>query len=444
MQEKSESSESSEQAKKINLKELRAQILSMNKESAMDYVLGKAWYRTPRPFQIAILKRAGWNWMETYIATSIENLGRSDNPFYESSESIGELMGVSPRTVRKAGSRLKARGIINREGKNGERHREWKWLDSDDSEGKSETRLEANGVISIIDPGTNVTPTQELLSRLPRNKCHVDPGTNVTPHNNRKDLKKKNENKKKDRKGEKPPTSLTKDSSFKKRSDTEIQTMLDSFPWEDYLVDTPEGLAGCYTNLIGIWKSPSEAKVGRDECSANIIDPKDVNRAFKTLEQMGDLKTRDRICKWLKWYIQNRGLEKSLYITIFSASWKEYQNCETAQKKAQYEKESNERHEKWVNEAIMEINKCPQIKKVMDAVGEFLEPETMENILPNLADLAHALLADHPCIVTDPEVNGLIADIKKRENKFVSMPISRFESMIEKRREAMMTGVATD
>ena len=165
MQEKSESSESSEQAKKINLKELRVQILSMNKESAMDYILGDEWYRTPRPFQIAILKRSGWNWMESYIATSIENLGRSDNPFYESSESIGELMGVSPRTVRKAGSRLKARGIINREGKNGERHRPWKWMDSDDSEGKSETRLEANGVISIIDPGTNVTSTQEQLSR---------------------------------------------------------------------------------------------------------------------------------------------------------------------------------------------------------------------------------------------------------------------------------------
>ena len=75
MQEKSESSESSEQAKKINLKELRAEILSMSKQDAMDYILGEAWYKTPRPFQIAILKRSGWNWMESYIATSIENLG---------------------------------------------------------------------------------------------------------------------------------------------------------------------------------------------------------------------------------------------------------------------------------------------------------------------------------------------------------------------------------
>ena len=41
MQEKSESSESSEQAKKINLKELRAEILSMSKQDAMDYILGE-------------------------------------------------------------------------------------------------------------------------------------------------------------------------------------------------------------------------------------------------------------------------------------------------------------------------------------------------------------------------------------------------------------------
>ena len=444
MQEKSESSESSEQAKKINLKELRAQILSMSKQDAMDYILGDEWYKTPRPFQIAILKRSGWNWMESYIATSIENLGRSDNPFYESSESIGELMGVSPRTVRKAGSRLKARGILNREGKNGERHREWKWMDSDNSDGKSETRLETNAMISVIDPGTNVTSTQELLSRLPRNYCHVDPGTNVTPHNNRKDLKKKEKNKKEDRKGEKPPAYLTKDSSFKKRSDTEIQTMLDSFPWEDYLVDAPNGLAGCFTDIIGIWKSPSEAKVGRDEGSANIIDPMDEKRAFMTLKQMGDLKTRDRICKWLKWYIQNRGLEKSLYITDFSASWKKYHECETAQKKAQYEKEREEKHMKWVKESILEINKCPQIKKVMEAVGELLDPETMENLLPELADLAQALLADPPCIVTDPEVTGLIADIKERDDKYAFSAISRFGDMVEKRREAMMTGVATD
>ena len=309
MQEKSESSESSEQAKKINLKELRVQILSMNKESAMDYIMGDEWYRTPRPFQIAILKRSGWNWMESYIATSIENLGRSDNPFYESSESIGELMGVSPRTVRKAGSRLKARGIINREGKNGERHRPWKWMDSDDSEGKSETRLEANGVISIIDPGTNVTSTQEQMSRLPRNNCHVDPGTNVTPHNNRKDLKKNNENKKKDKEESIP--SFSGDSSFKKEDEDKALEYLNGF---DLL--NPLDLCRSYFGLLKMLKrgSLTERELDLEVASECLNDKVPLEFHRQAI-----------IANWITWYIFTPPPpKKPPYLYNFKKSWADF------------------------------------------------------------------------------------------------------------------------
>lgn len=308
MQEKSESSESSEQAKKINLKELRTQILSMNKESAMDYILGKAWFRTPRPFQIAILKRAGWNWMEMYIATSIENLGRKDNPFYESSESIGELMGVSPRTVRKAGSRLKARGIINREGKNGERHREWKWLDSDDSDGKSETRLETNAMISVINPGTNVTSTQEQMSRQPRNKCHVDPGTNVTPHNNRKDLKKKEKNKKEDKEESIP--SIPGDSSFKKEDKDKALEFLNGFDLHNNLF-----FCKAYFGLLKTFRGIdfTEMKLDSDIASEclNKVPPEFRRQAI--------------LAHWMIWYVLTPPRPKEPpYLSFFKKSWEEF------------------------------------------------------------------------------------------------------------------------
>ena len=317
MQEKSESSESSEQNKKINLKELRAQILSMNKESAMDYVLGEAWFRTPRPFQIAILKRAGWNWMEMYIATSIENLGRRDNPFYESSESIGELMGVSPRTVRKAGSRLKARGIINREGKNGERHREWKWLDSDDSGGKSETRLETNAIISVIDPGTIVTSTQEQMSRQPRNNCHVDPGTNVTPHNNRKDLKKKEKKKKEDKKKEGKPPSILHHSIFKKE---DKDRALESLKGLD--LHTPVNFCRAYFGLLRTYRRIDLVEKEMDRKIASEILEGKVPNEYRRHPILAD---------WMVWYVLTPPRPKERpYISNLKASWDDYLPTATA------------------------------------------------------------------------------------------------------------------
>ena len=316
MQEKSESSESSEQAKKINLKELRAEILSMSKQDAMDYILGEAWYKTPRPFQIAILKRSGWNWMESYIATSIENLGRSDNPFYESSESIGELMGVSPRTVRKAGSRLKARGILNREGKNGVRHREWKWMDSDNSDGKSDTRLETNAMISVIDPGTNVTSTQELLSRLPRNYCHVDPGTNVTPHNNRKDLKKKEKNKKEDKDIGVPPF-LSGDSSFKKEDKDKAIGLL-----KDYELHGRYDFCKAFFSLLKTYRNIILTENELDLIIASEILEDKIPRDFRRQAILAD---------WMTWYVLTPPRPKEPpYLSNFKKSWDDYLPVATA------------------------------------------------------------------------------------------------------------------
>jgi len=318
MQEKEKSSESSEQNKKINLKELRAQILSMKKESAMDYVLGEAWFRTPRPFQIAILKRAGWNWMEMYIAASIENLGRKDNLFYESCESIGELMGVSPRTVRKAGSRLKARGILNREGKKGERHREWKWMDSDNIDGKSETRLETNAMISVIDPGTIVTSTKEQMSHQkeqmshqPRNKCHVDLGTNVTPHNNRKDLKKKEKNKKEDKEESIP--SFSGDSSFKKedKDKAKARGYLNDF----VLLNSTE-FCKSYFGLLKMFKKENLTEQELDfEIASECLDSK-VPKEFRC---------QAILAEWMIWYVLTPPRpDEHPYFTNFKKSWEDF------------------------------------------------------------------------------------------------------------------------
>lgn len=310
MQEKSESSESSEQAKKVNLKELRAQILSMSKESAMDYVLGEAWFRTPRPFQIAILKRAGWNWMEMYIAASIENLGRRDNPFYESSESIGELMGVSPRTVRKAGSRLKARGILNREGKNGERHREWKWMDSDNSDGKSETRLETNAMISVIDPGTNVTSTQEQMSHQPRNICHTNLGTNVTPHNNRKDLKKKEKNKKEDKEESIP--SFSGDSSFKKEDKDKAKAR---GYLNDFVLLNPMEFCKSYFGLLKMFKKGNLTEGELD----SVIAPECLNKVPQ------DYRRQAILAEWMIWYVLTPPRpDEPPYLSFFKKSWEDF------------------------------------------------------------------------------------------------------------------------
>lgn len=364
MQEKSESSESSEQTKKINLKELRVQILSMNKESAMDYILGEAWFRTPRPFQMAILKRAGWNWMELYVATSIENLGRKDNPFYESSESIGELMGVTPRTVRKAGSRLKARGILNREGKNGERHREWKWMDSDDSEGKPEARLETNAIISVIDPGTNVTSTQEQMSHQPRNKCHVDPGTFVTPHNNRKDSKKKEKKMKEDKKKEGKPPSILHQSIFKQE---DKYRALESLKGLD--LHTPVNFCKAYFGLLRTYRRIDLTEKEMDwKVASEILDGK-IPRDFRL---------HPILANWMVWYVLSPPRpEEPPYLTNFKKSWDDYLPTATvlwesitaperqrreAELKAQLEQEARDYEERMVLQVLQEKQRQEEAK----------------------------------------------------------------------------------
>ena len=124
--------------------------------------------------------------------------------------------------------------------------------------------------------------------------------------------------------GEKTPSCISRDSSFKKRSEAEIQLLVDSFPWNDHQLDTPEGLASFWAHLIGIWKSPSRAKAKRDSGSAGEIDIMEVRRAYMTLKQMRIYKNPETVRLWLEWYIKSGVLDKAPFITWFSKSWKDY------------------------------------------------------------------------------------------------------------------------
>ena len=283
-----EDKSSSEQANKINLNELRALILTMSKQDAMDYILGDEWYGTPRPFQIAIQVRAGWNWLEMYIATSIENLGRKGNVFYQSEKQIAELLDVSPGAVRKAAARLKEKGLIVRAGKSGQRARQW-----------------------TDKPTTLVTSTPLPLGHQAHYFGDVDPTTLGTSHNNKKDLKKKKENKKEDKK-EKTPPSLPRDSNFKKEDKNKALEFLNGFDLLNHLE-----FSKSYFGLLELFKK-----------KGGLIEMDDDRKyALECLEKTlpRDYRRQAILADWMIWYVLTPPRPKEPpYFTKFKKSWADY------------------------------------------------------------------------------------------------------------------------
>ena len=318
-----ESSESSEQ--KIKFKDLENEIRAMDKNMALNYLLGSQWYATPRPLQVAVMARAGWNWLELFVTASIENLGRKGNTFYQSEENIAALLGVSDGAVRKAAAKLKKKGILVREGKRGQRARTW--------------------TLKSTTSGTSSPPLSGHHNRPIRD---TEATTSGTSHNKKKDLKKNEDNNKKERKGGKPPAFFPDILSFYSKS--EIQSRLENFPWDDHKPDTPKGLASCWANLKEAFRPPSGASAGGDADSAPPPDPDvawaeaqmEASRAHQTLKQMGDRKTAENVRNWLKWYIATRGFGDRGYLTEFSASWGDFLAYEEEAKKAEEAREAEE------------------------------------------------------------------------------------------------------
>ena len=328
----SESSET-EDEKPIKGKALRKWIKSIDKDEAIAYFMdAQKWFRTPRPLQVAILMKAGLEYLPTalelYIRASIADWAKIDLICRDSEEEISELFGVSAGGVRSAASEIKSRGIV-RLGKNGQRRRPWAIVEM-------EKQIDA-------DPTTSQTPTPLPAKRQPHHQPNVYPTTSQTPHKKGIEKKEIEKNEIEDRKDRKAHACLP--IAIHSFSQSEIQTLLDSFPWGNHKLDSPEGLASCWTILIDIFNQPSEAKAERDNGSAENFDPMDSRRAYKILEQMEEYGDPDTIRNWMEWYIAGGGLSRSQWLTAFSYSWETYQPIAAEAQKAKMAEEESRRAE---------------------------------------------------------------------------------------------------
>lgn len=307
--ESSESSESSEQTKKFNLKELRVQILSMSKQDAMDYILGDEWYRTPRPFQFAIQVRAGANLpgiLEMYIRSSISNLGQIEKIFNQSEKKIAELLGVKASAVHMAAHDLKEFGIV-RKGKNGERKREWA---IEEPKEKAKEESDPDKEANRSDPVKELCVTQSKNFDPPSQETLTDPVKELCPHNNRKDLKKKEKNKKEDKEESIP--SFSGDSSFKKEDKDKAKAR---GYLNDFVLLNPMEFCKSYFGLLKMFKKGNLTEGELD----SVIAPECLNKVPQ------EFRRQDIIAEWMIWFVLTPHRPKgSLYLSYFKKSWEDF------------------------------------------------------------------------------------------------------------------------
>lgn len=272
-----------------------------------------------------------------YIISGYVDFKRDGKAFFESEASTARALGLEDVQVRRTVGDLIEAGFITRDGKNGDKLQDRPWnvpiLKPDNGE--------TVGAYTV--PQSDGGPSPRATDTVSQS----DGGT--VPHSDGLLKESGSEEKKKrnqiGRKGKKSPACLGVDSSFKIKSEPEIQTQLDSFPWGNYILNSPDGLAGCWTLIIGIFNPPSGAMAGRDEGSAEIIDPMDIRRAYKILEQMEEYGDPDTIRNWIEWYIKTGGLKKSLWLSEFSYSWETYKPFAIEARKAMIAEEEKLRAE---------------------------------------------------------------------------------------------------
>ena len=363
MQEKLESSESSEQAKKTNLKELTARILSMGKQDAMDYILSDDWFKTPRPFQIAIQVRAGAGLsglLEMYIRASMANLGQIDMAFYQSEKKIADLFGVKASAVHMAARKLKGLGIV-RKGSNGQRSREWA---IENPQGKPEKEPQAGKGPKPSDPVKKLWPTQSNICDPPSQNTVTDPVKILWPHNNRKDSKKKEKKMKEDKKKEGKPPSILHQSIFKQE---DKYRALESLKGLD--LHTPVNFCKAYFGLLRTYRRIDLTEKEMDwKVASEILDGK-IPRDFRL---------HPILANWMVWYVLSPPRpEEPPYLTNFKKSWDDYLPTATvlwesitaperqrreAELKAQLEQEARDYEERMVLQVLQEKQRQEEAK----------------------------------------------------------------------------------
>lgn len=303
-----------------------------------------------------------------YIVAGVVEFGRKQKPFYEPPGTIAKALGLPRESVKTYLKRLKEDGVIVRNGSAGASMKERPWSVPDLSSqsnphgvsGVQNTTLETDDGddISLIDrpclaPGLTlpsnsensktvssvVNTTLEIENENTGNSAYPDGGTPSSPGGTScsplggtpcgLDLREsdKEESEEENHIGKecpKPLSCVSKNSSFKKRSKTQTRHLLDSFPWDRYQLDSPEGLASCWAHLVEVWRTSSGAEAEDHNGSAAEIDPMENPRAFMTLKQMRIYKNPETVRLWLEWYVKSGGLNKSEYITQFSRSWNKY------------------------------------------------------------------------------------------------------------------------
>ena len=264
-----------------------------------------------------------------YIVSGVLEFGREKKPFYETPKMIARALGLSKDAVKTYLGRLLEDGVITRTETTEYQRKERKWsipclpLPNDESAVSSvvNTTLETEKG----DGGHNAYPDRDTPSS-PREETSCSPeGDTPCGLHLRESYKEESEEENHiGKECPKTPSCVSKNSSFKKRSKTQTRHLLESFSWDRYQLDSPEGLASCWAHLVEVWRSPSGAEAERDNGSAAEIDPMENRRAFMTLKQMRIYKNPETVRLWLEWYIKSGGLNKSDFITRFSKSWDDY------------------------------------------------------------------------------------------------------------------------
>ena len=291
-----------------------------------------------------------------YIASGVLEFGREQKSFYESPGKIAKALGLPKSFVKTYIDRLIEDGVITRTETTVDQRNERKWsipgiLPSPHAPAVSGV-LNSTPETDDIAAGHNVYP--EGATSCIQGEATSCSSTGATPcdlHLRESNKEKIKEQKNKEGESEKKPPYISRSSSFKKRSKTEIQIFLDSFPWEGYQLDSPDGLASCWAHLVEVWRTPSGAEAGNHKYSAAEIDPMEVPRAYMTLKQMRIYKTPETVRLWLEWFVRSGGLNKSDFITRFSKTWDDYVPivsrafvAELLQEESIWVKELNERY----------------------------------------------------------------------------------------------------
>lgn len=304
-----------------------------------------------------------------YIVAGIVEFGRKNKSFYESSGSIARALGLQKKSVKTYLKRLKEDGVIVRNGSAGASMKERPWsapglaphsnphgvsgvhnttLETDDGDGissinrsclapglalpsNSEDSKTVSSVVNTTletekgDGGNNAYPDRDTPSSPgEETSCSLQGDTPCGPHIRESDKEESEEENHIGKECPKPLSCVSKNSSFKKRSKTQARHLLESFPWDRYQLDSPEGLASCWAHLVEVWRSPSGAEAEDHNGSAAEIDPMENPRAFMTLKQMRIYKNPETVRLWLEWFVKSGGLNKFKYITQFSKSWDDY------------------------------------------------------------------------------------------------------------------------